>query len=93
MPPGIFLIDAIGPFFRGYARRRINWSKIPYTRLATEGESRTAMWAGIREDLRRFTREAAAAGFNAVTLDDLAHLALHPLHEPEVAARIAVFRE
>ena len=93
MPPGIFLIDAIGPFFRGYARRRINWSKIPYTRLATEGESRTAMWAGIREDLRRFTREAAAAGFNAVTLDDLAHLAPHPLHEPEVAARIAVFRE
>ena len=93
MPPGIFLIDAIGPFFRGYARRRINWSKIPYTRLATEGESRTAMWAGIREDLRRFTREAAAAGFNAVTLDDLAHLAPHPLHEPEVAARIEVFRE
>lgn len=32
-------------------------------------------------------------GFTAVTLDDLAHLAPHPFHEPEVSARIAVFRE
>lgn len=93
MPPGIFLIDAIGPFFRGAKGRRTNWSKIPYTRLTTEGEGRAAAWEAIRGDLRRFTREAAAAGFNAVTLDDLAHLAPHPRHEPEVAARIAVFRE
>jgi len=93
MPPGIFLIDAIGPFFRGYERRRINWSKIPFIHLATAGEERASQWARIREDMRRFTREAAAAGFTAVTLDDLAHLAPHPLHEPEIANRIAVFRE
>lgn len=93
MPPGIFLIDANGPFFRGYERRRINWSKIPFTHLATEGPQRRVQWDAIREDMRRFTREVAAAGFNAVTLDDLAHLAPHPLHEPETAARIAVLRE
>jgi hypothetical protein len=93
MSPGIFLIDATGPFFRGYARRRINWSKIPFEHLATTGELRTAQWAAIREDMARFAREVAAAGFSALTLDDLAHLAPHPLHEDEVAARIAVFRE
>ncbi|WP_193210479.1 hypothetical protein [Luteolibacter marinus] len=93
MPPEIFLIDAIGPFFRGYERRRINWSKIPFTHLETAGEARELQWAGIREDMRRFTREAAAAGFNAVTLDDLAHLAVHALHEEDVAARVAVYRE
>jgi hypothetical protein len=93
MPPGIFLIDAIGPFFRGVEGRRINWSKIPFTRLATEGEERDPQWQGIREDLRQFTRVVAAAGFNAVTLDDLAHLAPHPLHEPATATRIAALRE
>lgn len=93
MPPEIFLIDAIGPFFRGYERRRINWSKIPFTHLATEGEARREQWDRIREDMRTFTRRAAEAGYNAVTLDDLAHLAPHPLHEPETAARIAAFRE
>lgn len=93
MPPEIFLIDAIGPFFRGYQRQRINWSKIPFTHLETAGEARVLQWKGIREDMRRFTREAKASGFTAVTLDDLAHLAAHSLHEEDVAARIAVYRE
>ncbi|MBK1826498.1 hypothetical protein [Haloferula rosea] len=93
MPLRLFLIDAIGPFFRGYGKRRINWSKIPFTHLATTGETRRTQWARIRHDLRRFAAEVSAMGYNAVTLDDLAHLAPHPLHEPEIAARIEVFRE
>ena len=93
MPLRLFLIDAIGPFFRGYGKRRINWSKIPFTHLATEGEARRTQWAGIRHDLRRFATEVSAMGYNAVTLDDLAHLTPHPLHEPEIAAKIEVFRE
>ncbi|MGE9271114.1 MAG: hypothetical protein ACQKBU_09960 [Verrucomicrobiales bacterium] len=89
----LFLIDAIGPFFRDYGKRRINWSKIPFTHLATEGEARTRQWAKIRADLDHFATEVTSMGYNAVTLDDLAHLAPHPLHETQVAARIAVFRE
>ncbi|MEM9235136.1 MAG: hypothetical protein AAGB14_00050 [Verrucomicrobiota bacterium] len=93
MPPGLFLIDAIGPFFRGYQKGRINWSKIPFTHLATEGEAREKQWARIREDLSHFAAEVREFGYNAVTIDDLAHLAPHRLHEAEIAGRIAVFRE
>jgi len=89
----LFLIDAIGPFFRGYEKQRINWSKIPFTHLRTEGPERRIQWDRITEDLRHFAGEVRQLGYNAVTLDDLAHLTPHPLHEPEVAARIAVFRE
>ena len=86
----LFLIDAIGPFFRGYRRKRINWSKIPFPHLeAAAADERARM----RDELRRFADGAAAQGYNAVTLDDLAHLAPHPLHEPEVAERIARLRE
>lgn len=88
----LFLIDAIGPFFRGYEKRRINWSKIPYTHLKTSGPDAEVQWEGIREDMRHFAREVSALGYNAVTLDDLAHLAPHPLHEPEIAADIAFYR-
>ncbi|MBX3741925.1 MAG: hypothetical protein KF712_13095 [Akkermansiaceae bacterium] len=88
----LFLIDAIGPFFRGYEKRRINWSKIPFTHLCT-GEDRAAQWETIREDLARFATEVVRLGYNAVTLDDLAHLAPHPLHEPKIRDRITVFRE
>ena len=93
MQPRLFLIDAIGPFFRGYEKRRINWSKIPFTHLATDGEAREEQWERIREDMRDFAKEVHSMGYNAVTLDDLAHLVPHPLHEPDVATRIDVFRE
>jgi len=29
----LYLIDAIGPFFPGYDRFRINWSKLPWMRF------------------------------------------------------------
>ncbi len=89
----LFLIDAIGPFFRGYLKQRVNWSKIPFPHLATEGPARREQWDRIAEDLRHFAGEVSRLGYNAVTLDDLAHLASHPLHEPEIRAKISVFRE
>ena len=89
----LFLIDAIGPFFRNYEKSRINWSKIPFTHLKTEGPEAEAQWATILSDLRDFAGEVKETGYNAVTLDDLAHLARHPLHEPEIAREIGFFRE
>jgi len=87
------LIDAIGPFFRGYHKRRINWSKIPFAHLATTGPERETQWRAIRADLDTFARKASALGYNAVSLDDVTHLFDHPWFEPEVRARNAVFRE
>lgn len=86
----LFLIDAIGPIFRGYDRKRVNWSKIPFMHLANATEDD---WAAINAELRTFTRGVTAQGYNAVTLHDLAHLAHHPLHEPDVTARISILRE
>ncbi|HVJ44849.1 MAG TPA: hypothetical protein VM511_00585, partial [Luteolibacter sp.] len=88
----LFLIDAIGPFFRGYEKQRVNWSKIPFTHLST-GPDRRPQWQTIAADLRHFAKQITALGYNAVTLDDLAHLAAHPLHEPDIRDRIAVFRQ
>jgi hypothetical protein len=88
----LFLIDAIGPFFRNYQKNRINWSKIPFSHLLTSGAESIEQWQQIHQDMRDFAREVSALGYNAVTLDDLAHLATHPLHEPEIAANIAFFR-
>jgi hypothetical protein len=85
----LFLIDAIGPFFRGHNRMRVNWSKIPFMDLLDVSPDD---WTAIGNELRDFARQVSAQGYNAVTLDDLAHLAPHPLHEPEVAERIDFLR-
>lgn len=85
----LHLIDAIGPFFRGYDRRVINWSKIPWQHVGRQGSS---WWEGVCADLGRLASQAAAWGFNAASIDDVAHLADHDWIEPEVRQRIARYR-
>lgn len=86
------LIDAIGPFFRAHPKRKINWSKIPFAFLPTEGSGADACWEGIRRDMETFAARAAALGYNAATLDDVLHLSDHPWLEPEIRARNAFLR-
>lgn len=90
----LYLIDAIGPFFRGYGRFRINWSKVPWIRFQEMDEAELdAAFAGIRADLATFSRSVAAIGYNGVTLDDVPHLAKHEYYEAPVSARIGRYRE
>ena len=89
----LVIIDAIGPFFRGLKRQRINWSKIPFADLPISGDSSATFWAQLREDMERFAAKARALGFNAVTLDDVAHLALHPDYAPDLLRQTAFFAE
>jgi len=89
----LFLIDGIGPFFRDDRRIRINWSKIPFDQVEYEGPARQAYFAHIRDDFETFCRRVSAIGYNAVSLDDLAHLADHESLEAPVRKRIGVLRE
>ena len=89
----LFLIDAIGPFFRGYERKKINWSKIPFEHLSLEEPARSAQFSLVRQDMREFARRVQPLGVNAVTLDDVMHLTDHPFYEPEVREAIGIYRE
>lgn len=91
----LFLIDAIGPFFRGVEGRRINWSKIPFGSLPLgrgQADERERVFRQVRDDLGEFCRRVAQAGFNAVTLDDVSHLARCPAYEDEAGAIIEACR-
>ena len=89
----LFLIDAIEPFFKEYNRRRINWSKIPFRQPPTKSDAREARFAQIRRDMDSFAQQVAVIGYNAVTLDDLAHLTDHPRYKAELRQRVGVLRE
>ncbi len=89
----LFWIDGIGPFFRGYQRRRINWSKIPFDNLETDGRFDPARFEAAREDFLRFADAVASEGFNGVTLDDLAHLTLHEDYAAPLREKIARYRD
>lgn len=81
---GLFLIDGIGPFFRATKSSRINWSKIPFTDLPEDD----AFWQRLRKEFTTLADRVKSLGFNAVTLDDLAHLTEHPFHDEPTNRRI-----
>ncbi len=92
-PENLYLIDGIGPFFRGYKKFRINWSKIPWERIQRlRGERRDRFFAGVRRDLEIFCEKAREIGCNAISLDDLPHLADHEFYEDDVRAQMALDR-
>ncbi len=90
----LYLIDAIGPFFPGYDRFRINWSKLPWMRFQEMSpEELREAFVRVRADMATFCRGVARIGYNGVTLDDVPHLALHEAYEESVQERIALYHE
>lgn len=88
----LFLTDGIGPFFLGCPRRRINWSKIPFADFVRDGRVDTARFDAVARGFERVCRGASEMGFNAVTLDDVAHLADWDGYPDGTRRRIADFR-
>jgi hypothetical protein len=89
----IFMIDAIGPFFRGYRKQRINWSKIPFDCLSADPQDSCRQFEMIGRDLDLFCRRVAKIGYNSISLDDVAHLTPHPWLEPRINETIAVLQD
>ena len=80
----IYLIDAIGPFFRNYTKRNINWSKIPFHSFFAKPRKTRLLFYTVRADLDLFCRKVKKVGYNCVSFDDVSHLAPDPWIEPEV---------
>ncbi|MFC4993700.1 hypothetical protein [Rubritalea tangerina] len=83
------IVDGIGPFFRGYEKRRINWSKIPLAELPVDGAGADRYWAGVCEDMVEFVGRVRAHGYTAVTLDDVAHLVSREGHGDGLSLRVS----
>jgi len=88
----LFMIDGIGPFFLRHPKRTVNWSKIPFSFLEREGRVQLDTFREIRKAFSRFADTAASLGFNAVSLDDLAHLTDHFSYPQPLRDRIADYR-
>jgi hypothetical protein len=87
------LIDGIGPFFHGIPRQRINWSKIAFDHIEDGDRLDPKLWPSIREDFRVFCSRIKADGYNAVTLDDVAHLVPDPHYPPGLNEKIQDYRD
>lgn len=90
---GLFLLDAVGPFFRHARERRINWSKIPFRAIESGGRIPPGRANPIVSDFERVADAAARLNFTGLTLDDVAHLVDDPDYPDDLRRRIADYRE
>lgn len=70
----LYIIDSIGPFFKGYKKKTINWSKIPFENLEKEGKIDKGKFKKIINEFEKFISKIVSMGYNAISIDDLAHL-------------------
>lgn len=88
----LFLIDGISPFFKGIRPgKRVNWSKVPFELLEKNGVADTDRLEQITKDFDKVCQRISEMGYNAVTLDDLAHTLPHDDYEAWVNAKLEVY--
>lgn len=89
----LLLIDGIGPFFRHYSKKRINWSKIPFSSIETDDGIKSNVLETVPGDFRKLIVQSRQLGYNAVSLDDVAHLIPCPLYDEKLQRKIAAYRK
>ena len=88
----LFIVDGIAPFFRGCEQKVINWSKAPFAHLEQGIGLNPVRCAQVKKDFETFCRKAAAVGYNAITLDDLAHCCSFPFYSEALKAKIIEYQ-
>lgn len=87
------IIDAIGPFFQGYTDTPINWSKVPFHYLECDGHVDGEKFQQIRHDLTIFLERVVKMGYNAISLDDVAHLVNFDWYPSELQQKIREYQK
>ena len=89
----LLMTDAIGPFFQDTSPRRINWSKAPFHQLdRADGTLDAQRMEAVVRDFAVFAERAAGEGFNALSIDNVAHLALRPEYSAPLRRKIEEYR-
>jgi len=91
--PPLRILDATGPFLTEATRHRINWSKIDFSLLEQNGTLCPDARARVTPLFKAYCERIAADGANAIALDDLAHLYIHPAYPEPLQQKIRAYRE
>ncbi len=88
----LFIIDAIGPFFRDYRKKTINWSKIPFSHLEDDDGLDMTKIKKMSKEFNKFIDRVTDLGYNAISIDDLAHLVIFDFYDDETKKLITDYQ-
>lgn len=82
------IIDAVGPFFRGYEKDIINWSKVPFDNLEKDGRFNWEKFKLIKSDFIKFIKRVKKIGYNSVALDELSRMVEFRFYPERLKSRL-----
>lgn len=89
----LHIIDILGPFAIRNDRETINWSKIDFSSLETDGRIAAATHKQIVERCERYIARISDLGYDSVSIDDLAHLTLCDFYSPALKRLLKDYRK
>ena len=78
------IIDTLGPFAIRNHRATINWSKIDFSSLESGSRLSPATRRSIVKRFERYAQKVAGLGYDSISIDDLAHLAIPSFYSPNL---------
>lgn len=90
-PAGLRLFDGLAPFFVGHGDGAVNWSKIPFARLERDGALDEATVETVLREFDGHVAKMTEIGYDAVALDDLAHLVSHFFYPEPLQRKLAAY--
>lgn len=91
----LYIIDILAPFALSQltaSRQVINWSKTPFLLLERNGIIPDAWCDQIMHRFTTYCQKIAALGFNAISIDDLAHLTSHSSYPEYLQIKIEKYK-
>jgi hypothetical protein len=88
------IIDAIGPFFNSYhPEKTVNWSKIDFSRFERNKNLDPKRVDKLYTFFESFCKTVSHMGYNALSLDDLAHLCIFKFYPRKLEKKIAAYQK
>lgn len=94
MSEPLSIIDTIGPFFTDTPQSdTVNWSKIPFAAIETSGRLTASTRQRIIKRFTAYVNRVSSLGYNAISIDDLAHIVVCHFYDDSTKALIADYQE
>lgn len=86
------IIDALGPFIEKTGNSTVNWSKVVFSSLETNGKLDDTVQKRIVERFERYTTRVASLGYTGLSIDDVAHLISFPFYNSQLKSLISDYQ-
>ena len=87
------MIDTISPFFIKSKKKKINWSKIPFSHIEKQGVLTDKTINKIVKAFTKYIKSAKNMGYNSVSMDELCYMISFDFYSEELRNKLKTYNK